>query len=134
MEGLDTEALVRRAARDRGKPLTYSWDLACARSDDLETLLSRLLYREAQQRCDQCGAGDCTHQAASLVLGERLESLSWDDQCAEGYSYQGYGLDELLRKLLIQEARYWCGQCGAKGCTHAAARLVLTEIAAAEGK
>jgi hypothetical protein len=76
----EPERLVRRAARDRGKPLAFSWDAACDR----------------------------------------------------GYSYQGYGLDELLRRLLLKEAAGSCPQCGAGDCTHEAARLVVSEIERSE--
>lgn len=55
--------------------------------------------------------------------------FSWDDACTHGCSYQGYGLDELLLRLLFEEAKKSCDQCGAGDCTHEAARLVLFEIA-----
>lgn len=134
---MDRELIVRRAAVRRvdDVPLVYSWDLACAVSGDLDELLVRLLTEEAQKQCDQCGAGDCTHQAAEIVLLERAEfrSYSWDSACEQGYSYQGYGLDELLRLLLVQKARRWCGQCR-NGCVHSAARTVVEEIVGAEEK
>lgn len=57
---------------------------------------------------------------------------SWDVHCEEGAAYQGYGLDELLRILLLQEAERQCNQCGAGDCTHEAARIVVSEIAATE--
>lgn len=76
----DARYLVRRAAKDRGKPPIYSWDKACE----------------------------------------------------EGAAYQGYGLDELLRYLLLKEAELQCNQCGAGDCTHEAARIVVSEIAATE--
>lgn len=132
---VDREQLIRLAAVYRGQPLVYSWDLACARSDDLDGLLVRLLEQEAIRTCDQCGAGDCTHQAALLVLAERrdIPDYSWDQTCSQGYSYQGYGLDDLLRGLLVQEAQYWCNYCR-DGCAHSTARAIMEEIANAEQK
>jgi hypothetical protein len=130
---MEWKQLIRLAAQYRGQPLVYSWDLSCARSGDLDRLLVRLLEEEAVGTCDQCGVGDCTHQSALLVLAERHEAdaYSWDRACDQGYSYQGYGLDELLRQRLALHAQYWCSYCR-DGCTHSAARATMEEIAIAE--
>lgn len=68
---------------------------------------------------------------AAVRRGQPL-TYSWDRECARGFSYQGYGLDELLRLLLLREARARCSQCGAGDCTHEAARLIAEEIAESE--
>ena len=129
-----TDDLVRRAAINRGRPPGYSYDAACERHDYLDSLLSRLLVTEAMQRCDQCGAGDCTHQAAQLVLEERAqhsERYAWDRACRRGISYQGYGLDELLCTLLLREADKTCSEpCRTGDCTHEAARRIVAEMRA----
>ena len=66
---------------------------------------------------------------AAIERGKPLR-FSWDAACARGYSYQGYGLDELLRRLLLREATGRCDQCGAGDCTHEAARLIVEEMVA----
>lgn len=66
---------------------------------------------------------------AALNRG-RPPNYSYDDACRRGFSYQGYGLDELLRVLLLREAAGTCDQCGAGDCTHEAARLVVHEMQA----
>jgi hypothetical protein len=68
---------------------------------------------------------------AAMARGSR-PIYSWDEHCEEGAAYQGYGLDELLRYLLLKEAAAQCPQCGAGDCTHEAARIVISEIAATE--
>lgn len=65
--------LVRRAAMNRGQPPVTSWDVLCTKGISyqgygLDELLWRLLFQEARGRCDQCGAGDCTHESARLFL------------------------------------------------------------------
>lgn len=59
-------------------------------------------------------------------------NFSWDKACRRGYSYQGYGLDQLLRHLLLKESEKQCSQCGAGDCSHEAARLVIFDIRLAE--
>ena len=122
---------IRRAAINRGRPPEYSYDAACEGNGYIDTLLSRLLVLEALQRCDQCGAGDCTHQAAQLVLEERAacdERYRWDQACRQGLSYQGYGLDELLRILLLRASQQTCDQCGVGDCPHEAAARVVADM------
>lgn len=64
---------------------------------------------------------------AASQRGQPLK-YDWTAACNRGLSYQGYGLDELLRLLLVREGFDFCDQCGAGDCTHEAARLVLTEV------
>ncbi len=85
--------------------------------------------------CSRCKTGnelapDRIVQEAALRRGQP-PVYSWDAACEQGCSYQGYGLDELLLRLLQREARKTCAQCGVGDCTHEAARLVLEEVKAA---
>lgn len=64
---------------------------------------------------------------AAAQRGQSPE-YSYDDACRRGMSYQGYGLDELLRTLLLRESLGQCDQCGVGDCTHQAATLVLSEM------
>lgn len=69
--------------------------------------------------------------AKNRVTGKPL-TFSWDQECGRRISYQGFGLDELLRLLLVREAAEYCDQCGVGDCTHEAARLIVAEIIEAE--
>lgn len=70
-------------------------------------------------------------RVAAMRRGQ-MPTYSWDGACLRGLSYQGFGIDELLRRLLLAEAAGRCDQCGAGDCTHQAARLVIDEILLAE--
>lgn len=79
----------------------------------------------------RCMGEDWLVRRAAIRRGQP-PTYSWDAACIRGCSYQGYGLDELLRFLLVQEAQYRCSQCGAGDCTHEAARIILSEITETE--
>lgn len=73
--GVDGLWLIRRAAARRGQPLRWSYDAECARGISyhgygFDELLRILLLRHAHMQCPQCGAGDCTHEAARIVVAE----------------------------------------------------------------
>jgi hypothetical protein len=77
-----------------------------------------------------CNTDELIRQAA--MRRGQWPIFSYDRACRDGFSYQGFGLDELLRRLVADEAARHCDQCGAGDCTHGAARLVLAQMLAVE--
>jgi len=87
-------ATVGRSATERGEPPRYSWDAACERGVSysgwgLDELLRYLVYAAACERCEQCGLGDCRHEAARCVaielgLSEVEAELAEADEASEG--------------------------------------------------
>jgi len=111
----------------------FSWDTAqkngkLFRGWRMGDLLVELLEQEASKTCNQCGIGDCTHEAARALLSERKRQgphWFWDNEVRKGWSYMGYQPGRLIESLLQQGADTECNKsCGA-WCIHEAAREVL---------
>lgn len=85
-----------RKAVNEGRPSGYSFD----------ELIAQLLHAECFRKCSQCGAGDCTHDAARSVIG-----LVGIMEAAAKYEQRSASADE-APELPSKCERSGCERCG----------------------